>query len=399
MIVDLLLINPNAPNPSPFRAVEPPLWAGLIADYHISKGETVNILDAEALNLTPLTVFKEYERLQPEETIVVCMGNNPTVSSTPKMRASEELLKWIPKAKITGLHPISVNYPGVIKKPFTGTPNIPWSMYDLSQYKAHNWHCLEDVDNRSPYGVTYTSLNCGFNCYYCNVHTLYGDRIVRYRPVENVYKDFDCFASRGVRHIKIWDELFCLKKDRVHQICNYIIKQDYKFNIWAYARLDTVDENILSKMKRAGINWVAYGFESVNDPKMAKRTEDVIRWTKEAGISIIANFMFGLPGETLEIMQASYNFAVAHNFEWINYYVALPYPGSAWYDSLKDKPDDWTRFGQYSTSMYGEPEVIKFKNEKFKEYMMRADYLAMINKKFGEKAVRHISDVVKWNMK
>jgi len=66
----------------------------------------------------------------------------------------------------------------------------------------------------------------------------------------------------GVKNIKIIDEMFALNEKRVVAFCDMIIERKYDLNMWAYARVNTVTEKMLYKMKQAGINWVAYGFES-----------------------------------------------------------------------------------------------------------------------------------------
>ena len=324
------------------------------------------------------------------------MGNNPSVSSTPKMPIAEELLRHIP-ARLTGLHPIAVDYPGTIKRPFEECPNVPWNLLPMDKYRAHNWHCLDALDKKSPYAVLYTSLNCPFDCFYCNVHTLYGDRQIRHRPMKDIFADLTFFAKQGIRNIKIWDELFCLDRYRVERICDFIVSLGFDFNIWAYARLDIVMSKMLIKMKQAGINWVAYGFETASDKK-SKVSRKAIDMTREAGINIIANFMFGLPGETLCGMQDSLDMAIQENFEYVNFNVALPYPGSAWYASLKDKPTDWARFNQFSPKNLN-PEVARFRNMAFETYFNRPEYLFMIKAKFGEKAEAHIKEMVKWKIR
>jgi radical SAM superfamily enzyme YgiQ (UPF0313 family) len=407
MAVDLLLINPNNKVPSPFAAVEPPLWASLIAGYQLSQGKSVRIFDAEAEGLDIKNLMLLTFVLNPKEVMVVVMGNNPSVSSTPKMPIAEELLKYLPEAKITGLHPMAVDYPGVIREPFKGCPNIPWDLLPMDKYRAHNWHCLEDVTNRSPYAVLYTSLNCPFKCSYCNVHTLYGNRKMRYRPMPYILNDLDYFAEKGIRHIKIWDELFCLDNDRVNTICDYIIKMEYDFNVWAYARVDTINQLTLHKMKKAGINWLAYGFESGSDEvrKLSHKgfvesdLHSAIASTRFAGINIMGNFIFGLPGDDIDSMNQSLEMACKENFEFVNFYVGMPYPGSEWYKSLKNPPTDWSRFNQYAPNPYADPKVVKFRDEAFDTYFNRSEYLKMIKHKFGIKAQNHILDMLKWRIR
>jgi anaerobic magnesium-protoporphyrin IX monomethyl ester cyclase len=392
----LVLVNPNSRNPSPFASIEPPLWLGLIAGYY-QEFYNVSVVDAEADNLTVEQTVLKVGELKPDLTIIVVMGTNPSASSTPKMVVTEELLKLIPSAKITGLHPIAVNHTKCINKIIDGTPNVPWDLFDLNKYKAHNWHCL-DGSPRSPYGVIYTSLNCPFKCSYCNIHTLYGDRELKFRPMYDTLEDIGNMAIKGVKNLKIWDELFCLDAHRVETICDFIISSKYDFNIWAYARTDTVTPKMLSNMKRAGINWLAYGFESSTDKKSIE-AQEAIKMTKDAGINIMGNFMFGLPGETVDDMKRTLDMAIKNNFEYVNFYVALPYPGSEWYENLKDKPTDWSRFSQFSPNIYANPEVVKFRDEAFKTYFNRPEYLTMIRKEFGIKAENHIKELVKWQIR
>ena len=48
------------------------------------------------------------------------------------------------------------------------------------------------------------------------------------------------------------------------QICEMLKERDYGFNIWAYARIDTVREKYLNALKDAGVDWLGLGVESAN---------------------------------------------------------------------------------------------------------------------------------------
>lgn len=391
-MTDIVFVNPNNKNPSPTSAIEPPFWAGLCASYiHDTFKADVAIVDAEMENLTVEQTVHKVKAYDPSEVVIVVMGNNPSVSSTPKMSVTEQLQKYLPNAYLTGIHPIALNTPKTLRTAFSDTSTIPHYLFDYSKYTAHNWHCLSDIDNRSPYAVTYTSLNCPYDCYYCNVHTLYGDRKVRYRPLDDIYRDFSYFAEHGIKNIKIWDELFTFDKKRVWDICTYIVHNKYNFNIWCYGRLDSVDKFTLEWMKAAGINWIAYGFESVDDKKFVEHTEEVIKWTQDAGINIMANFMFGLDEYDSPLDIKTIDFALEHDFEYANFYVAKPYPGSKWYeDSIKNK--EWNTYDQYSKVNINS----NIRKLAFESFFYRPKYLSMIKHKFGDKAEQHIKDMLKW---
>ena len=384
----MLVINPNNRiRMNDLPAIEPPLWAGLIASYN-----DADILDAEAGDLTLDQTEEAVRNSGQKDITIVVMGNNPSVSSTPKMPIAEVLADRISdlNVSLTGLHPIAAGskYP-VVKKPFEGFPMLTWYKLPMHLYRAHNWHCL-DGSPRSPYASVYTSLGCPFNCYYCNIHALYGgERKVQFRPIPDIIKEVATLVAQyKVRNIKIWDELFTLREDRVLSICGAL--RNWGLNIWAYARLDSVNSRMLKAMKAGGIKWLAYGFESVADKKFVARTEDVIKMTRDAGISIIANFMFGAPGTTQDDDKRSVEFAMKHLFEFVNFYDAKPYPGSQWYGDLRLPNLPWEDFNQYG-------KISSFRQEVFEAYFTNPDYLTMLEKKWGQQAVEQIRRMTEWS--
>ena len=62
---------------------------------------------------------------------------------------------------------------------------------------------------------------------------------------ENIIKKFDFFAENNIKNIKIADEMFVFKKQHYVELCKLIHERKYDFNIWAYARIDTVKEKYL----------------------------------------------------------------------------------------------------------------------------------------------------------
>ncbi|GAG39793.1 unnamed protein product, partial [marine sediment metagenome] len=140
-----------------------------------------------------------------------------------------------------------------------------WDLLPMHKYRAHNWHCFGRLDKRSPYGVIYTSLGCPFSCSFCCINAIFGERKIRYRDPKKVIADIDYLVRNyNIKNIKILDEMFDLNENHVIEICDLIIERKYDLNIWAYARVDTINERKLAKMKQAGINWLGIGFESAN---------------------------------------------------------------------------------------------------------------------------------------
>lgn len=382
----MIIVNPNNKTPSPMAAIEPPIWCAYLA----ALWDANYILDAEA---DGLTVQETVDKLGGRKAILVAMGANPSVSSTPKVDVCNEIYKLNKKVSFAGLHWGHGIHPPELLAVFRPR----WDLLDFSKYRAHNWHCLDGSD-RSNYGVIFTSFGCPFNCSYCNIHAIYKTHKVAFRDPVAVLREIDYLVKeKGIKNLKICDECFVLNKKHVNAICDGLIERNYGLNIWAYARVDTVSPLLLKKMKKAGFNWLCYGFEASvlgGDKYKVNLPYEAREMTRDANISIIGNFMFGLPGDDRE---RTFHMAMTLQCEYVNFYVALPYPGSQWYESLKDKPTDWSSYSQFAKNMCADPKVVKFRDRAFRQYFTNPDYQVMIKEKFGQQAVEHIRSMLEWS--
>ncbi len=354
----------------PTRAVEPPIWCAMLAQ----DGDT--IIDREIGDKFPIGIFSD-------DALIVVMGNTPSVSSTPKMNEALLLNRMFPQAKITGLHPMAT---GEATYPLPSPDKLKarWELIDLKRYRAHNWHCLHDLNSRDNYASLYTSFGCPFDCDFCNIHTLYGGRRVYYRNRQEVIDEIGLLVGYGIKNLKLCDELFTLNHKHIDTICSGI--KDYHLNIWAYARVGTVTPSSLKTMKEAGINWLGYGFESANDIKNYGDIWETVEMTREAGINIMGNFMFGLPGDNLD--SRTLELAQEINCEYVNFYCAMPYPGSELYTGQNNNWDSYNQYGGVAS------KAREFRDKAFIQYFSNPKYLKMIRGKFGEQAVTHIESML-----
>jgi radical SAM superfamily enzyme YgiQ (UPF0313 family) len=303
-----------------YKSIEPPIWQLILADYY----KTDLIIDAEVDNLShEQIIHKALFEMKADTVVLVSSGSHPSAFIQMQEETSR-LEKLFSKLSNVIVHNSLPIYPDKYK--------INWDLVDLNKYKASNWHSFSNSLYSSPYGVIYTSTSCPFKCNFCTIHQFYGD-VYRERLVCDVTKDFEELAKRNVVNIKIMDELFIAKPERVHQICDDIIGRNYKFNIWAYARIDIMNEKLLKKMKKAGINWLAYGIETGNDKirqdvlkgKFTKeKIKEVVQMTKDNGINVLGNFMFGFWEDNKNTMQETLDLAIDLNCEYVNFYCFLP---------------------------------------------------------------------------
>jgi anaerobic magnesium-protoporphyrin IX monomethyl ester cyclase len=297
---------------------------------------------------------------------------------------------------------------------------VAWDLLPMDRYRAHNWHCLGGRP-RTPYAALYTTLGCPYHCSFCCIQAPFrsGEKAgkvpqtrnsYRYWSPDTVIEEIDVLVNRyGVRNIKIADEMFVLSPRHVLGICDRIIEGGYDLNIWAYTRVDTVKGRMLEKLKAAGVNWLAFGIEAGADrvrdnvEKGFEQEEvfEVIAAVRDAGINVIGNYIFGLPEDDLETMQATLDLAIELNCEFSNFYSAMAYPGSPLYAmAVRDGvplPARWTGYSQHSRDCQPLPtryitarEVLRFRDGAFLKFYTNPRYLEMVEQKFGRDTVGQI---------
>ncbi len=212
--------------------------------------------------------------------------------------------------------------------------------------------------------------------------------------------------------------MFVLDERRYMKIVDLLIEKNLDLNIWAYARVDTVHENTLSKMKKAGFNWLALGIESANaevrdgaSKKMrVKDIQSIVTKIQDEGIRVIGNYIFGLPDDTVESMQDTLDMSKELNCEFANFYCAMAYPGSKLYNIALDTgwelPKEWTGYSQHSYNIQPLPsktvsakEIVKFRDNAFHEYNENPKYLDMLEKEFGKEVKEHMLEITKSRLK
>jgi radical SAM superfamily enzyme YgiQ (UPF0313 family) len=452
-------------------AIEPPLWCRLIAGYVRDRGHRVAILDAEAEQLNASEIAERIGHDKPRLVGLIVYGHQPSASTQQMVGAgavAAAIKKSSPEQQIVlvGGHvaalpertireeavdfacnsegPVTVEQllavlkagstefsavPGLVYRNGDEIRSIPapalirdldadlhgntWDLLPMERYRAHNWQCFDDLSQRQPYASIYTSLGCPYRCTFCCINAPFGVNRYRMRSPEAVAREvFHLHDEYGVRTFKIIDEMFVLNDRHVHAICDRLIERGLDLNFWAYARVDTVKPEMLSKLRRAGIRWLALGIESGSEHVRdgAQKSFDnseiiaIVRQIQAAGIYVIGNFIFGLPDDDLASMQATLDLAMELNCEFANFYSAMAYPGSPLYSMAVEQgwelPAGWSGFSQHSydclplrTDHLPARDVLRFRDEAFHAYFANPRYLEMVESRFGPVTRRHVAEM------
>jgi radical SAM superfamily enzyme YgiQ (UPF0313 family) len=163
------------------------------------------------------------------------------------------------------------------------------------------------------------------------------------------------------------------------------------------------------------VNWLALGIENPNQSLRKEfvkgafeevKVIDLIKDIRDAGINIIGNYIFGLPPDTSESIKQTMEFAKNNLTEAFNVYPAQALPGSPLYNEAKKQ--NWnlpTTYSGYSMLSYetqntsnqnlSASEILKARDDAWREYHSNPEYLNLLENKFGIEAKKSVEDMLK----
>jgi len=310
---------------------------------------------------------------------------------------------------------------------------LPFKNKPFDLYRSPLWHAEYDEEKRSPYAALQTSLGCRFGCDFCMINIINRNNnekigvagnysFMRYWSPEFIIKEFDKLIKYGVETIRIVDEMFLLNPKYYIPLCKLLEERNKNNNLrmWAYSRVDTIKKTgILELVRNAGIKWLCLGIESGKKSirlEISKgKFEDVdintvIDTVHNADINVMANYIFGLPGDDEESIKETYNLSKELCTLGWNTYAAMALPGSALYKRAIEKnydlPENYEgySFHSYNTlplrnEKLTAAQILKMRDEAFHSYHSYKPFLDKVKNKFGVKAYNNIIEMSKVRLK
>jgi len=233
-------------------------------------------------------------------------------------------------------------------------PDRPF-LRDLSQLPFPAWH-LYDLDKyqKKIYGTEFRTIGvisargCPNQCVFCD-NAAFSKSILRLRTPKNFVDELEFLNKKyGFEGFNFWDDTLTVSKSHVLGICREIIDRGLDIKWYARARVNTVDEEVIDIMKKAGCRRISFGIES-GSPRILKEIKKnitleqaryAVKLSSEAGLIVSLNFIVNLPTETIEDLKMSADLIKElrsyRNVE-ASYGFALIYPGTEMEWSAKKK--------------------------------------------------------------
>ncbi|UCC92008.1 MAG: radical SAM protein, partial [Candidatus Aenigmatarchaeota archaeon] len=340
-------------------ALHPPIYLAYAAANLKKTGHEVLLIDAVALELAREEFLERIEEFKPELVLfetstpsflndseladiiksmidakVVFTGSHASALPEDTLRMSEldfvcigeyeetlvELADYLknkkPLKNVKGLAykdgegKIRTNKPRPLIKELDG---LPWPLREQLPVEKYR-----DTLLTSPLTFIVTARGCPYYCTYCNwPYNMFGHKIRKRNPKDVVDEVEHCIKKYGLKTYKFFDDTLTADRKHAIAICKELIKRGIKTPWICNARVDTLDEETMRLMKKAGCYLYKVGVESGNQKilnwiKKGTTVQQIKRFfktTKKVGIQTFASFMIGYPDETRETIKQTLDFA------------------------------------------------------------------------------------------
>ncbi len=260
-------------------------------------------------------------------------------------------------------------------RPLLDVRSFPVPAMDLLPLSKYRYEVLGDR-----LMILEASRGCPHSCRFC-MRAMYGGRAFRKKNPDQVCRELtEAIVTHGMRSIYLMDIEFTIDRKGAMAACDCIENLGVDIKWCCQTRADSLDRDLVLRMKQSGCRLVHFGVESgsdyvlkrINKGENADQILTGVRMVQEAGMETACFFMFGFPGETREEMEQTIRFAKELSPTYASFHVVEPYPGTALAEDIEDHLK-----GEFFPFSYDFPDVdLKAMQRKaFLSFYLRPDYL------------------------
>lgn len=185
---------------------------------------------------------------------------------------------------------------------------------------------------------------CPENCAFCGSPEFWG-RKVRFHSAEYFVDQLALLNQRGVSFFYFSDDNFTIRGALAIEVCREIVRRKLDISWAAISRVNLVNEEIISWMRRAGCVQISYGVESgsdrirnaMNKNITKEQIKNAFALTGKYGILARAYIIYGARGETEETIRETIELMDEIRPLSAIFYILDIFPGTKLYADLKKR--------------------------------------------------------------
>lgn len=241
---------------------------------------------------------------------------------------------------------------------------LPFPAWHLFNHRGRHATGRSLRSSYRPFPVL-SSRSCPEFCTYCP-HRITAP--YRARSAENVVAEIEEICGRhGQGYFIFRDPLFTEQRNRVVEIAERLLSRNLKVRFECETRLDDLDKELLALLRRAGLDTITFGVESM-DASTLKRVGrrpipkshqlEIINYCRELGISTEAFYVFGFLSDTIDSVRATIDYAIELGSTCALFKVLTPFPATPLFKQMKPllTETDWEKFDGY-TPTFKHPNI------------------------------------------
>ena len=274
-------------------------------------------------------------------------------------------------------------------------PPMDFTLVDVEKYLDRMYGCKKAA-------MEYMAKGCVGNCTFC-FNKKFHHGCYRMRPVETFLKEVEFLVKNyGVDCIYFTDELWCKNRGEMLYQCKAFRESGLDFKWGVQTRIGIFSKEDFQIMKDSGCLWIDFGVESGSREMLKKinkgipydRIEQTFSDCAEVGIITIANFIVGLPDETIENFKDTVKMASRIKATQKTFFFYMPEAGTKLHGELVKSgryktPENFKEYTNVKYFYSPKPNLSEIPNKDLK--VVRAHFLwqAFSKKQFNDDVAGH----------
>ncbi len=242
---------------------------------------------------------------------------------------------------------------------------IPFPAFDLIDMEKYfqNWFQLDTVGPGLRGTSVLATRGCPFRCSYCQptLDRIFGKALRKRSPL-HVCEELTWLVERYKLNAFLFaDDTFIADRAWVMDFCEEVLRRGLRLLWGCNIRADLVDEDLLGRMRDAGLRKVYVGIEAYSDrireeiynKRISReKIEAAVRGSRKLGLGIQGYFMLGAPGETRDEVLQTLRWARGLELDDATFNLTTPLPGTYLYERYESEvalePEDMDYYRRYA---------------------------------------------------